>query len=158
MVDAFVDGRGVPFARYRELLPNLARNFPPANRVRDRDFGRRMYYDWQWCQVCGALGRRGAILEIHHMFAGRHGKSDELCAVIMCCRECHERYGPQSEANVGLLLFRKWATDAVHTDWVRSAILRRRFLPDLAVDWEGHRRYMRRIGEPAWKTCGKMVQ
>lgn len=140
----YEDGKRVTFAEYRDLLPSRAADFPNPNRVDDSVFLSEYRCLWDHCQVCGAGVSQHSILEVHHLFAGRKGRSDEPCGVMMVCRDCHDEYGPQSSYNVGLLLWRKWKTDHQSTDWVRSALLHARFLPDLVEDKGLDIQYMKR--------------
>ena len=139
-MEKFVDGRGVALADYRLHLPRRVADWPVPERVRQWTFGFDCRWRWGNCFVCGESSRR-ASLEVHHLFAGRHGKSDELCAAVMLCGPHHREYGPQSDLNVGLLLWRHWMIDCETTDWVRCAVLRRRHLPDLVVDMDMHARW-----------------
>ena len=137
----FADSGGVPFDRYREMLPARAADFPPPCRITDPEVVLAYREQWTKCQVCGAHGR--VILECHHIIGGTKGRSDEVGNLIVLDRRCHERLGPHSEENLGTILFWKWATDRGTLSWVRLAILHRRFLPDLVVDRLGYRRWSR---------------
>jgi len=70
-------------------------------------------------------------LELHHVIGGTKGRSDERTNLIMLCRDCHEQV---ATAGLGAILGMKWSIDRQGTDWVRLAVLRRSFLPDLIID------------------------
>jgi len=143
-MDAFIDGQGVPFSRYRELLPKRARDFPKPERVKDDQV--IMAYRWRWthCQVCGQGQRDGVILDVHHIIGGTKGRSDEKTNLISLDRDCHDKANTL-ELPKGLILWCKWRTDRRSVSWVRLAILHRQFLPDLIIDTEQQQKYEQNV-------------
>lgn len=124
-----IDGQGIEFAGYRDLLPARAADFPPRQIVRDKS----ILTDYRWahdhCQLCGRNFRRGHMrAELHHIIGGG-GRSDEPCNLIMLCNGYHGCHG-KVHGNLSGILYAKWKTDCENTDWVRLAILYGAFLPE----------------------------
>lgn len=143
MAEAYLDKHGVAFADYRKLLPKRSCDFPPANVVRDGWAIKDYHATWKTCQLCGANAAE-RIMELHHI-VGASGRSDERANLILLCREHHAEYGPHSDANFGTILWAKHHSDPHNTDWIRLAILARRFLPDLVINENLRRQYNQRI-------------
>lgn len=134
---AFADKNGIDFADHRKHLPASVHDFEPANVIKDKfalqDFASR----WDFCWLCGRPAKDGQRLglAIHHIEAGRKGRSDELTNLASLCEfpyrdTCHAKV-KGAEFPQGSMLWLKWHHDPFETDWVRLAILRRSFLPDL---------------------------
>ena len=127
----YLDGRGVSFADYRLQLPARASCFPPQNLIKSRTELAEFHDRTDACYSCGRTRRQvWRSLQCHHIMGGTKGRSDEQTNFAMLCADCHEG------ANTGILpmgriLFLKWLRDRENIDWVRLAVLRRCFLPDL---------------------------
>jgi len=143
--NAFTDRHDIAFGDYRKHLPAKARDFPPPERIKSHAVMRQFHFLWDHCQVCGRGSRRlGVKLEAHHIIGGQQGRSDELCNLLMLCDD-HHRDVKTRKLPQGLLIWCKWRTDRFNTDWVRLAILSRRFLPDLIIDRELAASYFREL-------------
>lgn len=129
--EQYIDAQGVPFEEHRALL---SRPFPRAVRVTDRRVRATYRAEWDRCQVCltqeNMLRSLGLPLETHHIMAGTVGRSDERTNLIVVCRSCHE-IEKTVQLPLGAILWCKWRTSPADVDWVRLAVLRCRFLPDL---------------------------
>ena len=129
----FVDGQGRSFAEAEQQLRDRygrSADFPKAKTIRDKATLEQIGLDFPQCQACGGDG--GVLgLHRHHIICGV-GRSDERTSLIMLCSDgglgCHtEAHGGRlSLANV---LWLKWRDDSKNLDWMRLAILARRFLP-----------------------------
>ncbi len=130
-MSGYNDCNGVPFGSYRELLPASASMFPRAGVIKDREALSEFHARFDRCWRCGV--KRSHVwrgLQCHHIFGGTKGRSDESTNFAMLCAACHELVNTQ-EFPLGRILFLKWMNDRGAVDWVRLAILRRCFLPDL---------------------------
>ena len=137
----FVDGRGVAFAEYRDLLPASVHDFPKIQVVKHRRLLKELHAEWQECAVCrwtaGSWNAAACMesLQIHHIAHGALGRSDERTNLLALCSRgpdagCHaEAHG--GRLSLGRLLFCKWATDRHGVSWVRLSVLLGRFLPEL---------------------------
>ena len=154
-MNRYVDGKGIGFNHYREHLPARAADFPKPGRIRNPDVMSE-FHQWDFCFVTGVkYGGFKVKLEAHQRFAGTAGRSDELCNLIMLERATHENVKTEA-CPLGLLLWRKWLLDRENTDWVRLALLRGSFLPDLIIDkrvqavWEKNQGYALRPPLPTF--------
>ena len=130
MID-LVDGCGVPFSKYREHLPKSCHDFPDPERVKEPKLLERLHREWRYCMGCWRRRLASGRLELHHIVGGTKGRSDEACNLMMLCSDrCHPNVNTEAMP-LGLLLVLRWYAERETTDWVRLAILRRSFLPDL---------------------------
>lgn len=125
--EEYRDSRGVAFGEVRFLLPASTHDWPTITRVDDPKVSDLMHRLFKTCWHC-----KRKPVEAHHLCAGSAGKSDELTAIAILCPVCH---GQRRETilPLGRILFLKWKFDRQHLDWVRVALLLRKFLPDLIV-------------------------
>lgn len=133
-MNLYTDGKGIAFNHYREHLPTRAADFPRRRAIRDRDVMSSFHQAWDFCFVTGVKrGAFGVKLEAHHLFSGTAGRSDETCNLIMLDHKIHEQV-KTAKVPLGLLLWCKWRLDRDNMDWIRMAVLRGSFLPDLIND------------------------
>ncbi len=139
MSEKFLDANGISFADYRHFLPLRTFHFPKMHCVKNAELLRELHELWDCCQVCGRKADSTTRLELHHI-VGAAGRSDERTNLIMLCSEgpdqgCHaEAHG--GKLSLGNILWAKWYADRSNVDWVRLAVLRGSFLPDLIVKAE----------------------
>lgn len=131
-----MDRHGIAFGDYRDHLPRLASDFPPPGRIKAPDTITDYRLAFPYCQVCGLSGRR-TNCHCHHIMHGMVGRCDSRTNLIILCSRGPDQ-GCHSDAHGGVitlghLLYRKWSLDKAGTDWVRLALLRGSFLPDLEV-------------------------
>lgn len=148
MSEKYLDCNGIPFADYRRELPIQVFHFPKANIIKSPELLQELHNEWDCCQVCG---RRAGLwtkwdagpqenwvsLHLHHVI-GAAGRSDERCNLLALCSEgpdqgCHaEAHG--GKLPLGKILYHKWKADPDGIDWIRLAVLRGSFLPELIVE------------------------
>jgi 5-methylcytosine-specific restriction endonuclease McrA len=143
--EGYADSRGIRFDEYHFHLPAKVSDWQTVVRVDDARICSDMHEWFKGCWACCWDDRDYAAttdyeLQAHHITGGTKGRSDEYSNIAMLCMDCH------GDANtnglpMGRILFLKWKFDRQHTDWVRLALLARRFLPGLFLDngetWEG---------------------
>lgn len=135
--ELYRDCHGVAFSDVLYLIGDRDR-WPKIRRVKNPAVCAFMHDQWFYCWNCGGTDK----VEAHHEFAGSRGKSDELCAMIMLCRECHGDVHT-TKLPLGRLLWLKWSFDPMHTDWIRCTLLRGSFLPDL----------LQRVEDESWRQA-----
>jgi 5-methylcytosine-specific restriction endonuclease McrA len=103
--------------------------------VKDRVLIQDLCDEKDRCQVChrkhAPWGGIQLRLQLHHIFGGTPGRSDERTNIITLCWKCHHVKLNTPSLQLGHILFCKWRSDQEHTSWTRLAILGRRFLPEL---------------------------
>lgn len=135
----FRDSHLIPFSEYRKYLPARAADFPPPNRIKDPDLLSAIHASFPICMACRAARCK---IEVHHIIGGTKGRSDERTNLITLCHDCHDQVNTAAMP-LGFILWLKWCSDGGSIDWVRLAILRRSFLPDLIPDEERHLKLQR---------------
>ena len=148
MSELYLDGDGVAFGQYRELLPARAADFPNPHRVKAPDVLEAFCRRWDHCMVCGKGGAKIWRLELHHLCHGTVGRCDSATNLIRLCGPSVNTGTCHSDAHGGVLrlgtiLWVKWRLDAASVSWVRLALLLGRFLPDLEPDDELEALYWR---------------
>lgn len=133
LTERYADCHGITFDSYRYHLPSKVSDWQAVVRVDDPQVCQDMHAWSSCCWNCRAADGYERRLEAHHLCAGRHGRSDEYCAIVMLCRECHGNVNTPV-LPFGRLLALKHKFDRPHTDWIRTALLARRFLPPLILD------------------------
>jgi hypothetical protein len=143
--EGYADSRGIRFDEYHFYLPAKVSDWQTVVRVDDPTVCRKMH-EWHgdMCWACGwpwsSMDVPTRRIEAHHIAAGTKGRADEYANIAMLCNLCHLSANT-SGLPMGRILFVKWAFDRQHVDWVRIALLARRFLPGLILDngetWEG---------------------
>jgi hypothetical protein len=139
LLNQYPDAHGILFAEHHLWLPAKVSDWPQVWRVDDPVVCQTMHKMFQFCWACGNFYKydcdRGYYnrREIHHITGGIKGRSDEMCNVSVLCTECHKNANT-AKLPIGRILFLKWREDRQHCDWVRLALLARRFLPDLITD------------------------
>lgn len=131
--ERYADCHGVRFDEYRDWLPERVSDWKQIVRVDDPVVCARMHGSWANCWECGGFRGWEYIIEAHHIVGGTKGRADEFCNIAMLCRECHSNANT-AKLPMGRILFIKWKWDRQHVDWVRLALLKRSFLPDLITD------------------------
>lgn len=137
MSEKFLDKNGIPFSQYREHLPFQIFHWPKMNYVKNAELLRELHAEWDCCAACGRKAGPGVYLHLHHICGGLAGQSDERCNLIMLDSQgpdqgCHaEAHG--GSLPLGKILYHKWQSDPDGVDWIRLAVLRGSFLPDLIV-------------------------
>jgi len=148
MSETFTDAHGVPFARYRNHLPSCSHDFPPLggefNGRRWSELAGWYHEHFPFCFVCGLHRPSPVVIECHHIEGGSN-RTHEACNVLNLCLKHHDQANTEAMPK-GHLLWRKWVVDPANTDWVRLAIIRRRFLPDLVVHEEIQDGFEKRMG------------
>lgn len=140
--EAFPDRNGVPFALYHTWLPPRVSDWPLPPIVKDDkdDVQGQFHQEFRSCWWCGYprefdFGTPGFAfkkVELHHLAGGSRGRSHERFLFTMLCSDCHDKHaGPD---DLGFLLYLKWKHDPEGTDWPRTALRLRRFLPDLITE------------------------
>ena len=137
--EQYRDKNGLSFSEYHHWLPPRVRDWPTPPIVKCDEGGEQAAFhdEFRSCWWCGVkqeydFWTPGAVftkVELHHLAAGSRGRSHERFLFVMLCSLCHERH--VGEADLGRLLYLKWMYDPFGTDWVRTAIRLRRFLPEL---------------------------
>lgn len=125
----YADKNGVLVDDLPRILPRPSDThlWPPANIVRDLEIVIAYRGEHQHCQLCGAAFQWDVRKELHHIIGGA-GRSDERCNLIVLCNGYHGCHG-EVHGNLPLILWAKWLTNKEDTDWVRLAVLARKFLP-----------------------------
>lgn len=130
-VKHYPDCHGIDIDEVRLWLPGRVADWPKVVRVDDRQVCKHMH---QWFPVCWNCGRVD-VVEAHHIFAGRSGRSDEYTNIAMLCGSnlwrgiegCHAKANTD-ELPTSRILWLKWKFDRQHTSWVRLCVLAGRFV------------------------------
>ena len=143
--EKFVDALGIPFDEYREHLQKNAGDFPKmqGNFKQWTELAGWYHENYPFCFVCGMDPKR-AVLECHHIEGGP-SRTHEACNAMVLCLKHHDQVNT-NQLPKGHLLWRKWIVDQPNTDWVRMAIIRRRFLPDLVIHEEVQHAFEKCLG------------
>jgi hypothetical protein len=83
--------------------------------------------------ACANFSTELRTIELHHVFAGTVGRSDEFTNCAMLCSDCHRKVNTP-ELPTGRILYLCWKFNRQHLSWVRMALLARHHLPDLITD------------------------
>lgn len=138
MSKKYRDCNNIPFSQYREHLPLKLFYWPRMNCVKSPALLRELHEEWDFCHNCSRKAAPGVYLHLHHIFGGMAGRSDERCNLI-CLHSTGPDQGCHAEAHggslpLGRVLYLKWLHDPTGVDWVRLAVLRGSFLPELIVE------------------------
>ena len=131
LTEQYADSCGIPFEMsqlHGLYLPNKVSDWPKMQRVTDAEVCKLFHWLWFACWFCEA-----GECQAHHMAAGSRGRSDELCLLVSACAKCHDQIHG-GIIPIGRVLFVKWQMDRVHTNWVRTTLAFRRWLPDLITE------------------------
>jgi hypothetical protein len=131
-----LDTNGISFAEYRSLLPDRIFEFPKPRVKKNRIVLAAVGREGLFCCNCREPNGRGleARLQLHHLVGGSNGRSDERTNLMhLCGRDaCHPSANTKA-LPFARLLFLKWYYYPDEVDWVRLAILRHQFHPDLVL-------------------------
>ena len=128
-MDLMVDAHGVDLSQVREFITAPTRLWPKIVVVKNPDvlssFRSDLWLPFE-CWLC----EQQPYSDVHHIFGGTKGRSDEFCNLFRICRECHEK-AQSSRSLLPLVLAKKAKCDRMHTDWIRMTYLHRSFLPEI---------------------------
>lgn len=147
MAKKYADKNSIAFADYRAFLPLKIFHWPKMRIVKSPKLLAELHEEWDHCQACGrkfgphynASGPGWRAMQIHHII-GAAGRSDERTNLIgLCICGAGSEAGCHAEAHggnlpLGRVLYLKWKSDPAGVDWIRLAILRGSFLPDLVAE------------------------
>lgn len=118
--ELYCDSKGIPFHEANSYFPGRV----PVKKPDVDDAWVCRFYHATFPGLCWLC--RKPVIEAHHIVP----RSDELCNIVMLCRECHGQVQDDPK-QLPRVLKAKVTHDRVHTDWRRIIELRgKKFLFD----------------------------
>jgi len=120
--ERYKDSHGVYWDEVRTLLPASVSQWERVRPVPKSEACSIMHKLYRTCFLCNTE-KYWPPLQAHHILGGSK-KSDELCNLVILCRDCHQRVQSAPD-ELPRVLKAKWRHDRAHCDWRRLTLLNR---------------------------------